>query len=354
MAQKLNPFSGRQFLDENGDPYSGAKLFIYAAGSSTKSATTKDSAGLSSHANPIVLNSRGEPADGAGASQAIWQSEGTPIKMVLAPSTDTDPPVSAISTWDNISGINDTTVTIGQWVSGPAPTYISATSFTLVGDQTTEFHVGRRLKTSNTSGSIYSTITAVAYTSLTTVTVVNDSGSLDSGLSAVSYGILTATNYSLPIISPFRSSQTATTSGTSHDFTGIPPWVKRVTVVLNAVSTTGTSPIEVRIGDGAIVSTGYSSAGALTNASTAIQTTNTGFAIYYDNTGFSLSGTLTITNISGNVWVASGAGLGDFSTAFVWTSGGIVSLSGELDRVRLTTVAGTDTFDNGAINILYE
>lgn len=199
MAQKLNPFSGRQFLDANGDPYVGAQLFTYVAGSSTKTTTTKDSAGVSAHANPIILNSRGEPGDGAGASQAIWQSEGVSVKFVLAPATDTDPPVAAISTWDNLDGIND--ITLGaqdQWIAGPAPTYVSTTSFTLVGDQTTEFHVGRRLKTSNTGGTVYSIITDSAYTSLTTITVRNDSGTLDSGLSAVSYGLLTSVDNSIP------------------------------------------------------------------------------------------------------------------------------------------------------------
>jgi hypothetical protein len=31
-----------------------------------------------------------------------------------------------------------------------------------------------------------------------------------------------------------------------------------------------------------------------------------------------------------------------------------VSLSGTLDRIRLTTVNGSDTFDAGSINIIYE
>lgn len=198
MAQKLNIFSGRQFLDANGDPYSAALLFVYTAGSSTKATVTKDSAGVSAHANPIVLNSRGEPADGSGASQAIWQTEGSALKFVLAPSTDTDPPIAAISSWDNLAGINDTTTTIDQWVNGNTPTYVDATSFTLVGDQTSDFHVGRRLKTTNTGGTIYSTIITSAYTSLSTITVTNDSGTLDSGLSAVSYAVLSSTNPSVP------------------------------------------------------------------------------------------------------------------------------------------------------------
>lgn len=205
MSQVLNPFSGRQFIDANGDPYSGAQLFIYSAGSSTKVTTTKDLAGASNHANPIILNSKGEPADGAGAAQAIWQTAGVTVKLVLAPSTDTDPPIAAIESWDNIAGINDTTVTIDEWVAGPTPTFIDTTNFSLVGDQTSDFHVGRRLKFSETAGTVYGTITASAYTSLTTVTVALDSGTLDSGLSAVWYGLLSETNHAIPFGAMFTA-----------------------------------------------------------------------------------------------------------------------------------------------------
>ena len=202
MAQKLNIFSGRQFLDSSGDPYVGAQLFSYVAGSSTKVTLTKDSAGASNHANPVILNARGEPADGSGASQAMWQAEGVTVKLVLAPAGDTDPPVAAISTWDNLSGINDSAASSVQdeWVSGNTPTYVSTTSFALVGDQTSDFHVGRRLKTTNSGGTLYSTIKASVFTSLTTVTVANDSTALDSGLSAVSYAVISAVDSSSPAV----------------------------------------------------------------------------------------------------------------------------------------------------------
>lgn len=104
MTQFLALFSARQFMDLNGIPYAGAKLFTYQAGTSTKVTTTKDEAGASNHTNPIILNTRGEPADAGGASQAIWYTAGSKLKFVLAPSTDTDPPLSPISTWDNING----------------------------------------------------------------------------------------------------------------------------------------------------------------------------------------------------------------------------------------------------------
>lgn len=200
MANYLSPVSTRQFLDANGNPYSGAKLFTYSVGSTTKVTTYKNEAGSSSHANPIVLNTKGEPADGSGVAYPIWQIGGTAVKYVLAPSTDTDPPLSPIETWDNIDGINDTSTTLDQWVTAPTPTYIGTTSFSLAGDQTSNAHIGRRVKTTNSGGTIYSTITATAYTTLTTVTVVNDSGTLDSGLSALSYGLLTSTNGALPAV----------------------------------------------------------------------------------------------------------------------------------------------------------
>jgi len=220
MANYLSPFSAHQFIDANGNPYTGALLFTYAVGSSTKVTTYKNEAGSAAHANPIVLNTKGFPADGSGVAYPIWQIGSTAVKFVLAPSTDTDPPASPIETWDNFDGINDTSVTIDQWIAGSTPTYVSATSFTVVGDQSSTYHVGRRLKSTNSGGTIYSRISAVAYTTLTTVTVVNDSGTLDSGLSAVSYALLSATNSSIP---------SATVSGTTWTFPG--------NVVINGVAT---------------------------------------------------------------------------------------------------------------------
>ncbi len=194
MAVKLSPVFQDAQLDSNGNPYSGAKLFTYAAGSTTKQTVYQDSNGSSAHTNPIILNSRGEPP------APIWLTKGSIYKFVLTTPTDSDPPVNAIRTIDNVSGINDTTVSLDQWIaSGLTPTYVSATSFTLAGDQTTAFHVGRKLKSINSGGTIYSRITVAAYAAGTsTITVENDSGTLDSGLSAVSYGIVTRANTSQP------------------------------------------------------------------------------------------------------------------------------------------------------------
>lgn len=182
-----------QFFDDNGEPYAGGQLFTYVAGSSTKKTTYQDGDGVTPHANPIDL-------DAAGRLPAPVFGTTGPYKLVLAPSTDTDPPASPEWTQDDISGINDTaSVTLDQWVdSNLTPTYVGATSFTLVGDQTTEFHVGRRLKSQNSGGTRYSTITATSYSAPdTTVTVANDSGSLDAGLSQVSLGLISYVNPSI-------------------------------------------------------------------------------------------------------------------------------------------------------------
>lgn len=199
MAVKQLWTTPPQFVDANGDPYSGALLFFYAAGSSTKQNTYTDSGGGTACDNPITLNSSGYPAV-SGTILAPWGTVGETYKIGLAAPGSSDPPASFIWTEDNVSPINDSSVSADQWISGPAPTYVSATQFTLVGDQTSTFHVGRRAKTTNSGGTVYGYISVSVYTSLTTITVVNDSGTLDAGLSAVSYGLLSSDNPSTPLL----------------------------------------------------------------------------------------------------------------------------------------------------------
>jgi hypothetical protein len=147
----------------------------------------------------------------------------------------------------------------------------------------------------------------------------------------------------------------ASTSGTSIDFTSIPSWVKRITVMFNGVSTSGTSAQLIQLGtSGGVVSTGYVSTGNRTNQSNVTGGTNStaGFVNASDAAANLVSGHWTITNVSGNVWICSHT-LKLATTAAGW-GGGDVTLSATLDRVRITTVNGTDTFDLGSINILYE
>lgn len=192
MALFLAPILNDQQEDFNGDPLSGGTVEVYLAGTSTPATTYNDKDGLIGHANtwPITLNTLGLNTQGA-----VWLTGGVAYKFVIK---SADPAVVQ-RTIDNVSGINDTTVAIDQWVVYQAtPTYISATSFSVSGDQTGIFQVGRRIKSTNTGGVVYSTIRSSVYTAPNTVvTVTNDSGVLDAGLSAVSYGLISAQNSSI-------------------------------------------------------------------------------------------------------------------------------------------------------------
>jgi hypothetical protein len=146
----------------------------------------------------------------------------------------------------------------------------------------------------------------------------------------------------------------ATTSGTSVDFTSIPSWVKKITVMFNSVSTNGTSLFLVQIGSGSVETTGYVS-GAGGRAG---ETTSTaGFVLNpTGSAGSAFSGHNTITLLGSNLWVSSGilprAGTG--GDGFGNVSAGTKTTAGTLDRLRFTTAGGTDTFDLGSVNLLLE
>lgn len=193
MSYTISPIGNIQFLDSNGNPLNGAKVFTYLAGTSTKVATFKDIAGAASHTNPIVLDASGRPPT------AIYLISGNSYKLVLAPSTDTDPPTSPIYTWDSIATVDPATLTAEQWITGTTPSYASANSFTVAGDLVSIYQVGRRVKLVSTLGTFYGSISASSYaSSVTTVSVVLDTGVLDATLNAVSYGVLTAIGSAVP------------------------------------------------------------------------------------------------------------------------------------------------------------
>lgn len=143
------------------------------------------------------------------------------------------------------------------------------------------------------------------------------------------------------------------TSGTSIDFTSIPSWVKKLTVMFDGVSTNGSSIVQIQIGDsGGVENTGYS--GAVGQSAAAVLNYATAFATGVDGgSSFVRYGAYSIALLTGNTWVINGTiGYSD-STRFM-TAGGSKTLSGTLDRIRITTANGTDTFDAGQINIMYE
>lgn len=143
-------------------------------------------------------------------------------------------------------------------------------------------------------------------------------------------------------------------SQTSIDYTGIPAWVNRITVMMAALSTNGTSLKVVRIGDGAIVATGYTGGkAAIAAAAAAGLSEATGFGIYSNLAADTLSGSITIDRFSGNTWVASGI-LSGTAGNIVTVGGGSITLTGALDRLRITTLGGVDTFDAGSVNVSWQ
>jgi hypothetical protein len=152
-------------------------------------------------------------------------------------------------------------------------------------------------------------------------------------------------------------------SGTAVDFTGIPPGVKRITVMLSGVSPTGASASDLllQLGDsGGIETSGYDSgSGYIQTASAASAKASTaGFVVHSSSTAsvaFNGIFTLALLDAATNTWVSSH----NFAApAAAWQrtthGGGVKSLSGELDRLRLTFANGTETFDAGIINVMYE
>jgi len=180
----------------------------------------------------------------------------------------------------------------------------------------------------DTSGSV--TLAAPAVAGSTTQTLVNVSGTL------------------APLVS---GTAVASTSGTSIDFISIPSWVKRITVMFSGVSASGTSLVQIQLGNGSFQTTGYTSCAA----SDASKNTSTTGILAVAN-GFATStifGSIQFNLIGSNIWVASGVTNRVVVEQNAFIAGG-VTLSGVLDRVRITTVNGTDTFDAGTINIMYE
>ena len=145
----------------------------------------------------------------------------------------------------------------------------------------------------------------------------------------------------------------ASTSGTSIDFTALPSWVKRITVILDTVSLSGTSQLLLQLGSGSIDTTSYTGSVSNHNGSAGTVFT-TGFILTQSLVAAEFrAGLCTICLLGSNKWVESSL-LQSTTSTVGDRSAGVKTLGGTLDRLRITSVNGTDTFDAGSINILYE
>lgn len=149
-----------------------------------------------------------------------------------------------------------------------------------------------------------------------------------------------------------------TTTGTNIDFTGIPSWAKRITLMLSGVSTSGTSNWLIQLGTASgIENTGYLGVGSWNGSSGSGSNYTAGFGLLIGSAAHVLHGQIIISQLSSvtNTWTCFGSCGGTGGGAgFIYNTTGAKSLAAALTQLRLTTVNGTDTFDAGTVNIMYE
>ena len=198
-----------------------------------------------------------------------------------------------------------------------------------------------------TSGGV--TIVAPAVAGTNTLTAPAKTGTL---ITSADSGTVTPTMMTQPLTA---GTAVATTSGTTADFTSVPSWVKRITVIFSGVSANATANFSIVLGStGSFETSGYSSGAAYAQSGNLAGAANLTSGLIVANGAAAadiLSGNIIITNVSGNTWIASGV-ISPTTSAYVWMSGGTKTLSATLDRVRVTISAGA--FDAGSVNILYE
>lgn len=214
-----------RWFDANGNPLASGQVETYVAGTSTPLATyptyTDALAGTNANANPVIL-------DGNGAAQ-IWVQAAL-YKIIVKASVVSGG--ATLYTQDNVSVAFGSPFPVPtEWVPYTGATsFVSATVFTITGvDATGTFHVGRRIRSQNSGGTVYSTIRSSAFAVDTTVTVVNDGASvLDAGFTSLNYGMTSFVNDSY--LDP-RSFFTAIKNGNQTAFaasTKIATWTSQV------------------------------------------------------------------------------------------------------------------------------
>ena len=370
----LSPTPKQQIFGSDGAPLVGGKIYTYLAGTSTPATTYTDYSAGTANTNPIILDSLGQAN--------IWLLSSVSYKFIVRTATDV-----LLYTVDNISTPLDISALaapppIGNTTpnTGAFTTLSASGAVTLTGLGAMKLNAGTTAERPTPSNGMirYNTSTSLlesyiggawkslipdgsAVTSVATGTGLTGGPITTTGTIAIDStvatltGTQTLTNKTIQGGTITSGTTQATTSGTAFNFTGIPSYVKRITVMFNGVSTSGTSFHLIQIGAGTIQSSGYTSAAGRVNNSnnTGCAAATTGFNDISDNAGFVLTGAVILSTMGSNVWTASGVLTAPDALVAMYMSGS-VTLTGTLDRVRITTVNGSDTFDAGSINILYE
>ena len=208
---------------------------------------------------------------------------------------------------------------------------------------------------SNSGGGAILSPTASAIDYTITLPAATDTAVLANTTQTLTNKTLTSPTISSPVFSSanniFMGTAQATTSGTEYGYTGIPSWVKRVTVQFSGVSSSS-SGLNIQLGSGSYTTSGYTSTNGTSSPGSY---SSSGFLL--NNYGFTSGGfngfyVLTLVNSATNLWAGSTAiSSYDGTNPYQYVGGGVVTLAGTMDRVRVYT---TSAFVRGSINIMYE
>lgn len=395
----LSPQPKMQFTTAAGVPLSGGKVFTYIAGTTTPQATFTDYTGATPNTNPVILDSRGEANIWLGGATykfrltdanevEIWtvdyiSAPTSAVSPVLSGNViiDSDTPGPALKITQTGTGpvmrvqdsadpdttpfIIDNAGNVGIGTATPTA-QLEATGAAKIGSLTltsAPLPVASGGTNATTAANARTNLGAAASGAITASGLTMDTArllgrttassgaveeiSVGSGLSLTG-GSLTA-NVNINLGTAQNS-----TSGTAIDFTSIPSGVRRVTVMFSGVSTNGSNQYLIQLGAGGVQTTGYNSYAMNFGGGSGSGTAETtGFNIRVSSASSVLSGAAVFNLLTGNVWSAQHS-FGSSGTTDGYFGAGGVTLSAALDRVRITTVGGTDTFDAGSINISWE
>ena len=367
----LSPTPKQQIFGADGAPLVGGKIYTYAAGTTTPAATYTDFSAGTANTNPIILDSYGQAN--------IWLLSTVSYKFVVKTATDT-----LLYTVDNISTPLDISALaspppIGNTTpnTGAFTTLTASGAFTLTGlgamklnagttaDRPTPINGMLRYNTSTAkieayiNGAWTDLLSGAAVTSVATGTGLTGGPITSTGTIAIDSTVVTLTgtqtlsNKTIQGGAINSGTAIATASGTSADFTSIPSWVKRITIMFSGVTTNASTVPSwfVKIGTGSSFdSTGYV---AFSLSGSTVTTSTSGFP-FRGTGGASVATdgvfTLSLQSASTNTWC--GSGVQDVGGSNQYGAGS-KSLSGALSQVQIVT-NGTDTFSGGSVNILYE